>query len=187
MKKNHTTEYKMPTGLYSWFHAATKKQIKEFVNPPEGLVVNVGAGYKTINPVSDSNNIVALDYPEWDAENQPLPYEDGSVAGFIAFGFLEHINNPAEVLSEFQRCLKENRTVTIMVPYYNSQLQWQDLTHKKAYNEETWRCTFNNACFDKTVFPGESRSEWKFEVGINLIIGQEERNIFLLTQLIKRK
>lgn len=132
MKKNHTTEYKMPTGLYSWFHAATKKQIKEFVNPPEGLVVNVGAGYKTINPVSDSNNIVALDYPEWDAENQPLPYEDGSVAGFIAFGFLEHINNPAEVLSEFQRCLKENGTVTIMVPYYNSQLQWQDLTDRKS-------------------------------------------------------
>lgn len=181
MKNNHKTEYEMPIDLYSWFLAATKKQIRDFAKPAKGPIINVGSGYKTIN------GCISLDYPEWDAESQPLPYSDKSIAGFIAFGFLEHINNPAEVLSEFQRCLKENGTVTIMVPYYNSQLQWQDLTHKKAYNEETWRCTFNNACFDKSVFPGESRSEWKFEVGINLIIGQEERNMFLLTQLIKRK
>ena len=179
--EKHKTEYEMPTDLYSWFHSATKKQIRDFVNPPEGLVINVGSGYKTIH------GSVALDYPEWDAENQPLPYENESIAGFIAFGFLEHIDNPAEVLSEFQRCLKNNGTVTIMVPYYNSQLQWQDLTHKKCYNEETWRCTFNNACFDKSVFQKESKWAWKFEVGINLIIGQEERNMFLLTQLIKRK
>lgn len=176
------THYPLPTDLFSWFQAATKKNIGEFRTFPQGIVVNIGAGYKTIQ------GTVPLDFPDYDATQDNLPYLDESIAGFIAFGFFEHLTGAVALhtLQEMQRTLVPGGSVLIMVPYYNSQLYAQDLDHKSMWNEETWRCLFNNDCYDKLAHDPHCPMPWAFEVGINLIIGKEERNIFLLTQLIKK-
>lgn len=171
--------YMMPQDLLTFFHVATKKPIRPYVKPKSGIVLNVGPGYKEIVGTTE------IDFPEWDAEKDRLPYGDDTVGGIFAFGFLEHIRNVTWVLQEFQRVLKDGAPATLMVPYYNSQLYAQCLDHKSMFCEETWRCTFDNPCFD-WVGKDELPFEWRFEVGINMIMGQEERNMFLLTQLIKK-
>jgi hypothetical protein len=57
-----------------------------------------------------------------------------------------------------------------------------DLTHKHAFCEDTWKITFDNPYYKQAGSPEEG---WLFEVRLNIIIGIVERNLCLLTQLIR--
>lgn len=153
------------------FGIAMDRVLPNVWDMPEGLILNVGAGNKVIA------GSIALDYPEWDADGQDIPYEDGVVSGIHCYHFLEHCTHPVFVLQEFQRILIPGGVINICVPYYNSQMQAQDLDHKSQFCEETWRVLFNNPYYNK------NRVEWKFEIGLNIIIGLKERNLALLTQM----
>jgi len=162
--------------LLDLFELGMARNIKEVVpfNYREGSVnLNVGCGNKEIP------NTIGIDYPEWDADKDPLPYEDDSVDVIFAFHFLEHCKHPIKVLQDFQRVLKIGGVVNIVVPYYTSQMQAHDLDHKHTFCEETWRNLFSNEFYDK------NRVSWHFEIGTNVIIGIVERNLALVTQLIK--
>lgn len=137
--------------------------------------LNLGAGSKQIH------NTISLDYPEWNADIHAIPYRDNSIGMILAYHFLEHCQHPVRVLQECQRVLAPGGHMNICVPYYTSQMQAHDLDHKHSFCEETWSNLFSTEYYDK------NRIEWKFEIGFNLICGIVERNLCLLTQLIKKE
>lgn len=142
--------------------------------PSPGLIVNVGAGYARI-PGAE-----ALDLPTYDADRDAFPYETGTVAGIHAYHFLEHLKNPVRFLQEAQRVLQPGGILQICVPYYNSQAMAQDLDHQHAFCEDTWKNLMANQYYNK------NRVTWHFAIGFNMILGLVERNLCLITQLIRQ-
>ena len=137
-----------------------------------GKVLNLGAGKKLI-PGS-----IPLDFPEWNAEVDRIPYQANSVDMIHCYHFLEHIYNTHYILSEIERVLKPGGHVNIVVPYYSSNIMAQDPDHKRAFSEHTWRTIFDDSRYTKNkVKP--------MAIWTNFIMGDEEKNIILLTQLRK--
>jgi SAM-dependent methyltransferase len=155
------------------FAIAMDRDIPKIVTKKDGIALNLGAGNKLIPGTQ------ALDYPDWDADCDQIPYPDETVSIIHAYHFLEHCADPVKVLLECQRVLKPGGYMNICVPYYKSQMQFHDLDHKKFFCEETWKTLFNTPYYDK------NKIDWKFHIGFNLICGIVERNLCLLTQLIK--
>ncbi len=158
-----------------FFKLAMDRDTCKILPNSKGIVLNLGAGNKLIP------GAVALDYPLWDADNCHIPYPDDSINQIHAYHFLEHCKYPVEILKECQRVLKLGGHISICVPYYTSQMSAHDLDHKHQFCEETWKTLFSTPYYDK------NKIEWKFKIGFNLICGIAERNMCLLTQLIKVK
>ncbi len=166
--------------IQEMFRVGMSRTIPELEGAPLGLLsINLGAGTKKIVPADP----IPLDQPEWDAID-PIPFGDGSVGTIHAYHFLEHLSGEEVVcvLGECQRVLAPGGVMNIVVPYYNSQLQAQSLDHRHAFCEETWRSTFEEDTFN---IPGAPKEGWKFRIGLNVIIGIAERNLCLMTQLIR--
>ncbi len=144
----------------------------------KGIVrLNLGAGNKTL-PIEAIN----LDLPEWDANKNPIPAANASVHEVYAFHFLEHLLNPIAMLKEIERVLMPGGVVNILVSYHKSQMAYHDLNHQSHnFCEETWRTLFSTPYYD-TDCKGEP---WRFAIGTNIIIGVSERNLALMTQLVK--
>lgn len=141
---------------------------------PSGVVLNLGAGNKLIIP-----GTIPMDYPEWDADTMPLPFEDETVDGVYAFHFLEHLQNPVNMLREIQRVLRPGGVLTIVVPFGSCSMALHDLDHKHFFNEDTWKTLFDQTYYDK------NHEGWKFNVTFNLIAGIVERNLALFTQMVR--
>tara|TARA_Y100000310_G_scaffold297008_1_gene329703 strand:- start:327 stop:818 length:492 start_codon:yes stop_codon:yes gene_type:complete len=156
------------------FQHGMDRHLPELIPVNGEVILNLGAGNKLIS------GTIPLDYPGWDGETDDLPFDDEGVDHIFAFHFFEHLNNPVRCLYDCQRVLKPNGTLNIVVPYYTSQIAYQDLDHKKFFCVETWRTLFRNPYYDKNSL------EWEFEIGLNVIIGVVERNLALMTQLIKK-
>ena len=139
------------------------------------IELNLGAGNKKIL------HATPLDYPDWNADTDHIPYTDGSVSQIHAYHFLEHCKHPVKVLQECQRVLNPGGHMNICVPYYSAAIASQDLDHKHFFTEETWKTLFSNQYYNK------NKIEWKFKIGFNMICGIVERNLCLLTQLEKIK
>lgn len=163
------------TTLNQIFALGMARTIKE-IRPwdESGVVINLGAGKKHIIGAK------SYDLPDWDADVDDIPEEDNSVDCIHAYHFLEHVANPIAMLQEFQRVLKVGGVANIVVPYYTSQMQATDLTHKARFCEETWRNTFQNEYYDS-----EFTNTWMLTVNVNVIMGIVERNLCLVTQLVK--
>lgn len=73
-----------------------------------------------------------------DLENG-LPIRSNSVDKIYAYYTLEHIENIIFLFQEMYRVLKNNGTVELLVPYYNSINAIKDLTHKHFFCEDTFR------------------------------------------------
>lgn len=134
-------------------------------------ILNLGAGTKQIP------NAISMDLPDWDADCMPIPFEDETVIGIHAYHFLEHVDDPIAILKECERVLHVGGVMNIVVPYYRSQLAFQEITHKHYFTEDTWRSIFDNPMYPK--------GEWQFMVRTNVIMGVVERNLALVTQLVK--
>lgn len=160
--------------IHELFELGFKRELPKVKGAPMGIRINIGAGKQVIPGVEN------LDYPEWDAEKDFLPYKDNSVSTIHAYHILEHISNIIPLLRECQRVLKSGGVMNIVVPYYNSQLMAEDLDHKTSFTEETWDTLFKNDYYFK------DKEGWRFVTGVNLICGLKERNLCLMTQLIKR-
>lgn len=149
-----------------------------YINDDEDSVqINVGAGtYKTLH------HATPIDYPEWDARKDFLPYKSGEVDVIHCYHFLEHFEGDVvvRILQDFQRVLKIGGYVNIVVPYYNSHLQAKCLDHKSMFNESTWDNLFNQYSYDN------GSGDWDLEVHTTFIMGVEEKNLALLTQLVHR-
>lgn len=160
------------------FELSMKRSIPELVetSSPDGLVLNLGAGF---SPIVGADN---LDRPNWIAERDLLcVYEDESVDLIHAYHFFEHLEGESVIalLRDCQRVLVKGGTLNIVVPYYRSSMQGQDLTHKSKFNETTWATLFANNYYNP------SSHNWALKAEFNIIIGIVERNLCLMTQLIK--
>lgn len=164
------------TTIQQMFELGMKREIPALLPEPDltdSLKLNLCAG----NSVIAGTEVV--DYPSWDADKDQLPFEDNSVDFIHAYHCFEHFKEPVAVLQECQRVLKRGGVIQIVVPYYSSQLQAQDLDHKHAFSEETWKTLLRNKYYNK------NQIEWKLHVHANFIMGIVERNVALFTQIQK--
>lgn len=162
--------------IHSLFQMGMSRVLPRIVPFPPGEVLNLGAGRKVL-PIEAT----PLDLPEWNAWHV-IPRDDGTVAGVLAFHFLEHLAPVLVIktISEIDRVLMSGGSALIVVPYYSSQMQAQNLDHRSAFCEETWR----NLLTDET-YAREYERAGNLRVGLNLVCGIVERNLCLMTQLVK--
>lgn len=99
-----------------------------------------------------------------------------------AFHFFEHLTGAQviDLVKDLQRAMAVGATLNVVVPFYNSNIAHQDLDHKTFFTEETWRTLFRNPFYDKN-----REDPWKFIIGTNVIIGVAERNLAVMSQLIR--
>lgn len=163
-----------PCELIDLFEQGSDRDLPPFVGMrPAGTVLNLGAGNKQIQ------GTIPLDWPDWDAGNDLIPYEDESIDGILAYHFLEHLRDPRPVLRECSRVLAVGAPLNIVVPHYMGSIAFHDLDHKSFYTSDTWRNLLDQPYYKK------DRDGFKFKIGTNLIMGLNERNLMLVTQLIK--
>jgi SAM-dependent methyltransferase len=155
------------------FKIGMKRDIPELLDPPPtGYKLNIGSGNQIVPGFHN------FDLPYWDAEKDRIPYEDSAVGAIYAFHLLEHLSDPRPLIREALRVLKKGGIFNIVVPYYTSQMQAHDLDHKTCFCEETWKQLLSSEYYSKDKISG-------FKIGTNIIIGVVERNLALMTQLIK--
>lgn len=157
------------------FKLGMKRDIQPLLEAPHvtGVQLNLGAGNQQMD------GVINLDYPTWDADVDNIPYADNSVDSIYAFHFFEHLVDPRPTLRECFRVLVPQGTLNIVVPYWNCQLAWQDLDHKKAFTLDTW------ATLKDTTYYEKEKVGWPFIINTNIVIGVAERNLAIMTQLVK--
>ncbi len=102
--------------------------------PPEGVIVDVGAGGRRITP-----QVVAVDFIPFAgtdviADVHQLPFRDGSVHAVVCTGTLEHVEDPARVVAGMRRILREGGIIHLEVPF---------LQPFHADPEDYWRWTLD--------------------------------------------
>jgi predicted SAM-dependent methyltransferase len=85
-------------------------------------------------------------------EKQKIPCKDNSVDEIYCAHVLEHLNNPIEVLDEFNRILKPGGKLIIRVPYF------ADSQANVPMHKNYWSCRCK-MFFDNSYF--EMNSKWK--------------------------
>lgn len=169
------------------FAMGMDRQIPELLDAPrpEGRELFVGidlgaSGSKRTLPI-------AIGYPHWEFPRDRITLgtngsiaEDSSVHALHAFHFLEHLSGADAIalLREAERVLVEGGIMNIVVPYYSSSMQAQDLTHKSCWNEGSMATLLNNPYYDPA-------GKWKLRVHTQFILGIVERNLALFIQLTK--
>lgn len=158
------------------FKAGMKRDLPAVVSPDwDKPVYNLGAG---LTQMPQAYN---LDLPDWDGTRDRIPCGDGEAGGIYAFHFLEHLDNEQAIamLRECQRALSVGCPLTIVVPHHFGTMAYHDLTHKTFYNADTFRNLMDNR------WQSHEREGWRFRIGLNVTMGVADRNLALLTQLIK--
>lgn len=206
--KDDESLYRFPSPHQMWDHIdiAMVRDRYGWVYPgamPSGERIQLGAGKKEI--VGWRN----LEYPEWDAGayipsngyvakyhlNSDLegnPYvnleeiqPDESCAEVASYHTLDHLwpDQVINVLKEIQRVLKPGGMFTCIVPHYSSQLANECIQHRSRFAVDTWRNIFSERQYSNSVEGQEH--EWKLQVMANFVYGMTERNLVLVTQMMK--
>ncbi len=115
--------------------------------------INIGSGKKymngwlniDINPDTSPDLVLDLSEPDLefpiDATSETLgefKLKENSVDLIVADNVIEHINNLTAFMTNCLRLLQEKGRMVIIVPYHRSNTAWQDPTHVKAFNENSW-------------------------------------------------
>ena len=115
--------------------------------------INIGSGRKymngwlnvDINP--DTSPDVVLDLScsalQWplaleSATLGSLKLDRGLVATILADNVIEHIGDLTLFMTNCLELLREKGRMIIVVPYHRSNTAWQDPTHVRAFNENSW-------------------------------------------------
>lgn len=156
-----------------FFKQGMKRDIPEIIDS-YGRQLDLGGGN---NPVPGAE-IIDINNGQDLNEDASLPYDDETFNVVHAYHLLEHLDTPVHVMHEVQRILAPGGHFNIVVPYYNSQLQCVCFEHKSWFCEESWEQLFQKNC-------NKFKYEWKFQVHFNVICGIVEKNMCLMTQLVK--
>lgn len=174
------------TTIQEFFWYGMHREIPALLQPQRGSQINLGPGKKKDIPGTIG---IGLD-TGWRAPNElSLPpgmgtnrVPDASIAAVHAYHFLEHLtgDDAVTMLREIERVLKPGGLVYIATPYYNTSLAYHALDHKSFWNEDVWQWLFDTEYYDD-----HKQKPWKLKVHTCFIMGIVERNISLLTQLVK--
>lgn len=161
--------------IQTLFELGMKRELPPLWSPPiSGVILNLGAGKHRI-PGSFSLDIES----GWDADKEPIPWGDETVDYIHAYHFFEHVSDPAAVLQECQRVMKYGGVLTVGVPFYRSEMAYQDLDHKNFFTLNTWRTLMENKNYDKY------ERVWRLRVHTQFVMFVEERAQMLFTQFVK--
>jgi len=165
------------TNIETFFEIGMKRSVGIKEQSP-GLVVNLGAG-KSKMPGAHN-----LDLPSWDARFDPIPFEPETVDEIHAHHFLEHLQSShvKTMLAEAQRVLKPGGCMFITVPLWKSKLAHEDINHMTFFSIDTWKELFSSRFYDT----GGNDEPWRFDVVFNMILGIDEDNLAICTQLVKQ-
>jgi hypothetical protein len=183
------THYGAPVGVLDLFDVAMRRPRRDFVPISQldspfgapGYRLSFGSGNKSIEGFTD------IDYPVWDAEKcEPVPYDDGTVREIICLHTLDHLSARAVQfwLADMQRILMPGGTINIVVPHHMSTLAEECIEHKTRYGLKTWRNILANPGYQ--LVDMDEPVEWKLAIGFNMVMGLEERNLVLVTQLVRQ-
>lgn len=150
-----------------------------FTAPRIGVWINLGAGNKEIFGAEP------VDAPDWWA-GEEIPYLDSEIDAIFATHFFEHLtyDEIVKVLAECQRVLKDGGSLYTVTPWWRSECANQDPTHKSFWTESTWKNLFNNPYYTR---PGAPEVEWQFVPTFTMIMGLVERNLVIVSQLVKHR
>lgn len=179
-----TSSYPHPVSLFDHFEIAMSRGRQDFpqtLRRTGGQYLQLGSGYKIIKSSGWHN----WDYEDWDADSgDSMPMPDEYLDGIVVYHSMDHFAKPIWVLAECQRVLKVGGWFVCVVPHYSSELWNSDITHKSRFSIETWRNIFSERQYRHTG-PVDGNVDWQFRIAYNMIMGLTERNIVLVTQLIK--
>lgn len=170
------------------FSIGMSREIPELLSPP---VSPFGTYFKRFD-VGASGNKVAfgcepLGLPNWRWPQQKLPCGDNEADFICAYHFLEHLSGEDAIsfLAEVQRALTKGGVFQFCIPYFDSELANQDLTHKSFWTEDSFKILFNNSYYEPKDGVLADQFRWKMKVHTIFIMGIVRRNLCLLGQLVK--
>ena len=90
--------------------------------PPDGMVLDIGAGLRRI-PWPNVINCEIYDYPSTDVLclGSELPFADNSVDAVLSLAVLEHVPNPFLCAAEIQRVLNPGGKAYVMIPFLQAE------------------------------------------------------------------
>jgi SAM-dependent methyltransferase len=113
-----------------WFTTLHRKRISDWLKDETRgpVVLDIGCGERWAKALlPESCRYLGLDYPEtaaWYktrpdvfANAQDLPFARQSIDTVLMLDVVEHLPHPRRALSEAHRCLKENGTLILFVPF----------------------------------------------------------------------
>jgi len=154
------------------------RQAVDFHPPiPGWSTINLGAGRKHIV------NSIPLDADMGWMAREPFPnIRDEEIQTIFAFHFFEHLTKEELIatLRECERVLVCGGVINAVTPHWSAEIAHQDLDHKLFFSEQTWQNLFQNDYYDGTM-----PRDWKLGVGFQMIMGLVQRNLVLLTQIVK--
>lgn len=165
----------MTNDLHDLFFLGMKREIRIPWVPPPGIHLNLGAGNSPIN------GAISLDWPEWDAEDYCIDWEDETIACVHAYHFLEHLHDPIRMINEIERVLMPGGVLNICVPHYMGTMAYQDLDHKKFFTLETFKQSQDNSFYEK------GKGLQNLRIHINVMMAVVERNMAIIAQLVKKE
>jgi len=74
-----------------------------------------------------------------------IPFDDDTVNFVYAHHFLEHIEDTIFIMNEIWRVCRDGAKVEIEVPHQSSLMAFADPTHKRIFNEESFKYYCSNA------------------------------------------
>lgn len=170
---------RQPMRLLDYFNSGMKQQVAEFIEPPDGPQVNLGAGSHILPGVDNLDRSSGWKAPL-------LPYDDDSVAAIYAFHFMEHLPGDVVIaqLKEIERVLMRDGILVTVTPHWSCELAHQDLDHKSFWSESTYRNLMINPHYS-----GSERSpdRWNLILLSSMIMGVVDRNLVVVSQLVKAR
>ena len=101
-----------------------------------------------------------------DLDEERLPFEDGEFDGAILKDVLEHLQDPAHLVAETRRILRDGGRVFASAPD-NQRWVWDDYTHVRPFSLKAFRRLFEDHGFElersglESVMPGiELLTQW---------------------------
>jgi SAM-dependent methyltransferase len=167
-----------PWDIYEYFTIAMARNFPRFQStPPDNtaVFVQLGHGRKYIEGWTH------IDYPEWNAETDPIPLADESVNVIATFHMLDHISDPRKVLRDAQRVLVDGGLFISIVPHYLGSTAYNCFDHKSRFSVDVWKNAMGNK-YD----PSQDNNGLEFNIGFNMIMGLSESDLVLVTQLIRK-
>jgi ubiquinone/menaquinone biosynthesis C-methylase UbiE len=117
--------------------------------------LNFGCGKKILKGWVNADIQKAQGIVSFDFEKYPYPFENDTFEYVLSNNVFEHLEDPERVLLELHRIAKPNAIIRIIVPHHKCEGAYNDITHKKYFNEVALKQIIKGSsysCNEKCLF-----------------------------------